>query len=90
MFNIFTRNDLDSIKDDGKENISPEARSDYDYLTNHESSHDTSLPRHFHNLPSLDDLHTPGGLGDLNLEKYLLLLDDLGSLEYVYHVYHLI
>ena len=80
MFNIFTRNDLDSIKDDGKENISPEARSDYDYLTNHD----------FHNLPSLDDLHTPGGLGDLNLEKYLLLLDDLGSLEYVYHVYHLI
>ena len=71
MFNIFTRNDLDSIKDDGKENISPEARSDYDYLTNHEYSHDTS---HFHNSPSLDDLHIPGGLGDLNLEKYLFAI----------------
>ena len=74
MFNIFTRNDLDSIKDDGKENISPEARSDYDYLTNHEPSHDTSLPRHFLNPPSLDDLHTPGGLGGLNLEKYLFAI----------------
>ena len=74
MFYIFTRNNLDSIKDDGKENISPEARSDYDYLTNHESSHDVSLPRHFLNSPSLDGLHTPGGLGDLNLEKYLFAI----------------
>ena len=63
MLNVFTRNDLDAIKEGGKENISPEARSDYDYLTNHQPSYDTSV------LSDFGDLHNLGVSGDLNLEK---------------------
>ena len=71
MLTILTRNDLASIKEGEKENISPEARSDYDYLTNHQTSYDTSVPSDF------GDLHNLGVSGDLNLEKYLLALKDL-------------
>ena len=67
--NIFIRNDLNSIKEGEKEDISPEARSDYDYLTNHQPSYDNSIPSDFYNNPGLDSLHTLGGLGDLNIEK---------------------
>ena len=69
MLNVFIRNDLNSIKEGEKEDISPEARSDYDYLTNHQPSYDSSIPSDFHNTPGLDNLQTLGGFGDLNLEK---------------------
>ena len=63
ILNVFNRNDLNAIKEGGKENISPEARSDYDYLTNHQPSYDSSVQSDF------GDLHTLGVSGDLNLEK---------------------
>ena len=63
MLTILTRNDLASIKEGEKENISPEARSDYDYLTNHQPSYDTGVSSDF------GDLHNLGVSGDLNLEK---------------------
>ena len=69
MLNMFIRNDLNSINEGVKEDISPEARSDYDYLTNHQPSYDNSIPSDFHNTPGLDNLNTLGGFGDLNLEK---------------------
>ena len=67
MTNICIRNDLNSIKEEEKEKNSPEARSDYDYLTNHQPSYESSIPSDFSNTLGLDDL---GGLGDLHLEKY--------------------
>ena len=69
MLNMFIRNDLNFINEGVKEDISPEARSDYDYLTNHQPSYDNSIPSDFYNNPGLDSMHTFGGLGDLNLEK---------------------
>ena len=64
--NNFIRNDLNSIDEGEKEKVLPEARSDYDYLANHQPSY--ASPSDFQAL-NFDENQSFDGFGDINLEK---------------------